>query len=290
MPDRPAAIFLASYSLTLVPLALAAAALAVSPGPLSLVVFAVVAGFTQNALGLLMHEGSHHFFHRNKATNDLLANVLVCHPIFNTVQGYRREHFAHHRHSGEDEDPAYDLYASYATRTDVMKGLAADLTGLTALRSFLQRYTGEVRGEPGETGWMGLALIEQAIVAGLLWWLTGSPFAYPFLWLLPLITIPIAINRIRTIVEHYPGFDPLPANRTTLVGIVEYFCIAPYGYSHHFEHHFAPTVPYYRLGWAHGYLKERGITLRPHEYAGEGYLRTFARMLREVGSRPRLAR
>jgi fatty acid desaturase len=24
-------------------------------------------------------------------------------------------------------------------------------------------------------------------------------------------------------------------------------------YSHHFEHHFAPNVPYYRLAWAHGY-------------------------------------
>lgn len=287
MPDQPVWRFLGRYFLTLVPLALAGWGVASSPRLLSGALFAVVAGFTQNALGLLMHEGSHHFFHRNRGLNDLLANVLVCYPIFNTVQGYRREHFDHHRHSGEEIDPAYALYANYATQADVVKALAADLIGLTAIRSFLRRYGGGVSRDSGESLRMVGATAQQVVVAGLLWWLFGSPLAYLWLWLLPLITIPIAINRMRTIVEHYPGFDPLPANRTTLVGMVEYFCIAPYGYSYHFEHHFAPNVPYYRLAWAHGYLKDRGIVLRSHEYAGDGYLRTFVRMMRDLGARPR---
>jgi len=72
-----------------------------------------------------------------------------------------------------------------------------------------------------------------------------------------------------------------------VVGLVEYVCVAPYGYSHHFEHHFAPNVPYYRLAWAHGYLKARGISLRSHEYNGAGYLPTFIRVMRELGARSR---
>ena len=290
-PDRPAAAFLSRYLLTLVPLTLAGGALAAWPRPVSFILCAVVAGFTQNALGVLMHEGSHHFFHRHRQRNDLLANVLVCLPIFNTVEGYRREHFEHHRHSGEPSDPYHDLYGQYRTKKDLIAGLVADLIGLTAIRSFLKRYAGHERPVDGGAWWtLPAILIEQAALGGLLWWLTGSPFAWLFLWILPLVTIPIAINRMRTVVEHSPGFDALPANRTTLVGLVEYFCIAPYGYSHHFEHHFAPNVPYYRLAWAHGYLKDRGITLRSHEVNGDGYLRTFGRVMSQLPVRSHLAR
>lgn len=286
MSNDPMARFLGRYILTLVPVAAAAGVLAWTPQLLTAVLFAVIAGFTQNALGLLMHEGSHHFFHGDKDMNDVLANLLVCYPIFNTMQSYRREHFEHHRHSGHERDPFYDLYANYPRRADVIKGLAADSIGLTAVKTFMKRHATNARREGREWISMAFLLTEQALIAGLLWWLTGSPLAYPLLWLLPLMTIPIAINRMRTIVEHYPGFEPLPANRTTVVSIVEYLCVAPYGYSHHFEHHFAPNVPYYRLAWAHGYLKDRGVTLRSCEYAEHGYLRTFARLMRELGARP----
>jgi fatty acid desaturase len=132
---------------------------------------------------------------------------------------------------------------------------------------------------------MFLALFgEQVLIAALLWRITGSPVAWVFLWVLPLMTIPFAVNRVRTIAEHYPGFEALPANRTTLVGIIEYCCIAPYGYSHHFEHHFAPNVPYYRLAWAHRYLKGRGVRLRSHEYNSAGYLGTFTRAMTDLGA------
>jgi fatty acid desaturase len=134
--DRPTAMFLSRYFLTLIPLMFAAGLLALWPHPVAFVLFAVVAGFTQNALGIPMHEGSHHFFHRNRKTNDLLANLLVCLPIFNTVQGYRDQHFEHHRHSGEEIDPYHDLYGQYATRADVMRRLIADVIGVTVSDRF----------------------------------------------------------------------------------------------------------------------------------------------------------
>jgi fatty acid desaturase len=289
--DRPTAMFLSRYCLTLIPLIFAGSLLAWWTRPVTLALFAIIAGFTQNALGILMHEGSHHFFHRNRKTNDLIANMLVCLPIFNTVQGYRDQHFEHHRHSGEEIDPYHDLYGRYATRPDVFRGLIADVIGMTAIRSFLRRYVAGARPTRDDPRWTVFALLgEQAVIAALLWRLTGSPLAWVFLWVLPLTTIPFAINRVRTIAEHYPGFEALPANRTTLVGIIEYCCIAPYGYSHHFEHHFAPNVPYYRLAWAHSYLKDRGIRLRSHEYNSAGYLQTFTRVMTELGAGSELFR
>jgi len=282
--DRPTAVFLSRYFLTLIPLMFVGVMLAWWTHTVALVLFAIIAGFTQNALGILMHEGSHHFFHRNRKTNDLLANVLVCLPILNTVQGYREQHFEHHRHSGEEIDPYHELYGQYATRPDVIKGLIADVFGVSAIRSFLRRYLGGAQSSKDLPRWMFFALLaEQAVIAALLWRLTGSPLAWVFLWVLPLMTIPFVINRVRTIAEHYPGFEALPANRTTLVGIIEYCCVAPYGYSHHFEHHFAPNVPYYRLGWAHSYLKDRGIQLRSHEYNTAGYFSTFTHVMTELG-------
>jgi fatty acid desaturase len=287
-PDRPTSVFLSRYVLTLVPLTIAGSVLALWPQPFAFVLFAVVAGFTQNALGILMHEGSHYFFHRNRKTNDIIANVLVCLPIFNTVQGYRSQHFEHHRHSGEEIDPYHELYGEYKASEDVIKALVADGLGITAIRSFLKRYTGGRRPAGDQARWSIFALLgEQAAIGALLWWLTGSPLAWLFLWVLPLMTIPFAINRMRTFVEHYPGFEALPANRTTLIGIIEYLCVAPYGYSHHFEHHFAPTVPYYRLAWAHTYLKNHGIELRSREYTSAGYFQTFWRMMKELSARAR---
>lgn len=283
--ERPTRIFVHRYLLTLSPLAAAAAALWLWPGVAAAVAFALVAGLTQNALGVLMHEGSHRFFHPDRRTNDLLADVFVCLPIFNTIHAYREEHFRHHRRSGEDDDPYHDLYGGYRRPHDMIKGLLQDLCGISAVRLFVRRYMTADPGRASNRRARALALVTaQSIIAVGLWQLTGSAYAWIVLWVLPLMTIPVAINRIRTFVEHYPGFEALPANRTTLTGVLEYLCVAPYGYSHHFEHHFAPTVPYYRLAWAHEFLKGRGVALRSHQYTSAGYVRTFRRMMRELAA------
>ena len=172
-PDRPTPVFLCRYVITLVPLTMAGSVLAWWPQPFEFVLFVVVAGFTQNALGILMHEGSHYFFHRNRKTNDILANVLVCLPIFNTVQSYRIQHFQHHRHSGEETDPYHELYGGYKASEDVIKGLVADVLGLTAIRSFLKRFTGGTPPASDQVSWFIFALLcEQAAIGALLWWLT----------------------------------------------------------------------------------------------------------------------
>ena len=286
---KPFRTFAVRYALTMLPLVVIATLAFISPSLWIFVAIAITAGFTQNGLVVLMHEGSHYFFHRNRKANDVITDFLVCLPVFNTVEGYRRPHFEHHRHSGEEVDPYYEIYADYDGPMDVVRGLICDITGISAVRLGLTRYLLEGRGKdpdnpPSRGPWYALPglLVMQSLIFLIMWQLTGSLVGYFFLWLLPLLTIPIAINRFRTIVEHYPGFMGIRPNRTTLTGLIDYLCVAPYGYGHHHEHHLMPILPYHCLGWAHGVLEREGVEFTENEINTYGYLHTFWRMMREM--------
>ena len=85
--------------------------------------------------------------------------------------------------------------------------------------------------------WAGLAL------AGI-WW------AYPLLWLVPLLTWMMVITRIRNIAEHAvvpDSNDPLRNTRTTEANLLERTFIAPYFVNYHLEHHLLFYVPCYNL-------------------------------------------
>ncbi|MFC1773790.1 fatty acid desaturase [Pseudomonadota bacterium] len=276
--------FIACYLGTLIPFLTMLAVSSSHPEIPAFLATAIVAGFTQNAMGILMHEGSHYFFHKSPIINDRIADIFVCLPIFNTVAGYRRLHSAHHQNSGTERDPSYDLYAKTASRTEILIGALKDVAGLTAISSFMTRYINKPGGttEPTESPWAFIKLITvQAGIAYGLFWSTGIPYAYLLLWILPLLTIPPLINRIRTIVEH-ASLTPESRmdNRTTLSGRLEQLFFAPYGYMHHFEHHLCPYIPFYQLSCFRNFLRDNtGINPDLHSTQG-GYLHTFFSILK----------
>ncbi len=279
LPQRHLRTFLTRYALSLVPLVLSAAIALRYPALWSYLLVAAVAGFTQNAFGILMHEGSHGFLHSSRAMNDRLSNWLVCYAIFNTVQGYRAPHLEHHRFCCDDRDPYFGLYGPYVKRTELLQGFLMDFVGVTAIRMFTRRYG---TGETNTTGiaWhsvAGLMVVHSVLcVAGFL--LTGYWWGYLLLWVIPLATLPIGINRFRTFVEHHAGANSPEANRSTIPNAIEYLAIAPYGYAHHFEHHLMPDIPYYHLGWAHQELRAEGVRFEADRLAAGGYVRTFWRL------------
>ena len=272
-------VFLQRYIITLCPLAVTAAGAVLVPGLVSLLLLAIVSGLTQNAFAILMHEGSHAFFHPRRTTNDLLANLLVCLPIFNTVEGYRAAHFEHHRLCCDEADPYYGLYGPYDSKRQVLSGFLMDLAGVTAVRTFLRRYAHSGRDHASGHAWYVLPgfVAVHGLIFLLFYGITGQWWAYPLLWVVPLMTIPIAINRIRTFVEHHPGPDGSEANRATIPSFAEYLAIAPYGYAFHFEHHLMPEIPYYQLSWAHSALRSEGVEFRS-EHLAIGYAKSFARL------------
>ena len=83
------------------------------------------------------------------------------------------------------------------------------------------------------------------------WW------AYPLLWLVPLLTWMMVITRIRNIAEHAvvpDSDDPLRNTRTTKASLIERVFIAPYFVNYHLEHHLLFYVPCYNLPKLHAIL------------------------------------
>ena len=279
-------MFLLHYAATMAPLIASVLLYALHPRLWTLLLAAVVAGFVANGLGVLMHEGSHYFFHPDKRTNDLLANVLVCLPIFNTVAGYRGPHLDHHRHSGTALDPYQQLYSGYRGGSDVALRLLGDLLLISSINRFVGRYLGRTDKTvaPLDLASLGGLVLVQGALFALYTVATGWYLSYVVLWLLPLMTIPQVVNRIRTLAEHAPGRARGGANRGTDPTWVEYVLVAPYGYAFHFEHHLTPSIPYYSLASAHRVLHRSGFRFGPEELTG-GYLRAFMRAVRSAGCR-----
>ena len=83
--------------------------------------------------------------------------------------------------------------------------------------------------------------------------LSGLWWAYPLLWLVPLLTWMMVISRIRNIAEHAvvpDGNDPLRNTRTTRPASERLF-VAPYYVNYHLEHHLLFYVPCYNLPRVH---------------------------------------
>ena len=87
--------------------------------------------------------------------------------------------------------------------------------------------------------------------------LAGVWWAYPLLWLLPLMTWMMVVTRVRNIAEHAvisDNLDPLRNTRTTLANRLERLFLAPYYVNYHLEHHLFFYVPAYNLPKIHAWL------------------------------------
>jgi hypothetical protein len=204
-PKRRLRMFMLHYGATIGPLVVSVLLCAAYPRVWTYILAGILAGFVANVLGLLMHEASQFFFHSDKRTNDLLANALVCLPIFNTVAGYRGPHLDHHRHAGTPLDLYERLYRGYRGGADVGIWLLGDLLLVSSIDRFVGRYLGRTdkTSAPLNVTTLGALVLVQGGLFGLYAVVTGWYWLYVVLWLLPLMTVPQVINRIRT----FPGGD-----------------------------------------------------------------------------------
>ena len=100
------------------------------------------------------------------------------------------------------------------------------------------------------------AVLFAGLAAAGVWW------AYPLLWLLPLLTWQMVITRIRNIAEHAvvpDSSDPLRNTRTTHANFLERLFIAPYYVNYHLEHHLLFYVPCYNLPRVHRILSRKPV-------------------------------
>jgi fatty acid desaturase len=184
---------------------------------------------------------------------------------------------------GIENDPDYELYGEYRTRKGVLWGFLGDLLGISAVLRFVRRYRTRYQVRQPWYSLFGLLAVQASIWA-VYYFVTGWVFGYVFLWLFPLMTIPIAIDRLRTMVEHLPPAGHSTVSRSTLCGLLEYCLIAPYGYSYHYEHHLLSSIPYYHLERAHRHLQEQGVVFTGNQVSPRGYVATFIRLMKQLGT------
>ena len=238
---------------------------AIFPNPVTWLLAVMLIGSRQLGLAILMHDGAHGCLSANSARNMALSQWLCAYPIFADTLAYRRYHLAHHAHTQQDEDPDLPLSAPFPiTRASYRRKFWRDLSGQTGYQQRKAQFLNAL----GDPSWpfvqrlchfrerLGAQLAANGVLfAGLA--LAGVWWAYPLLWLLPLLTWMMVITRIRNIAEHAvvpDSDDPLRNTRTTKAGFIERAFIAPYFVNYHLEHHLLMYVPCYNLPKVHAIL------------------------------------
>jgi fatty acid desaturase len=245
----------------------AMALVTVYPNPLTYIFAVMVIGSRQLGLLILMHDGAHRCFSRSESRNMALSQWLCAYPVFADTQAYRRYHLQHHARTQQDSDPDLVLSAPFPiTKASYRRKFLRDITGRTGI----EQRKAQLLNALGDPSWPLLQRVRhfrdelgrQLAVNALLWAglaLAGLWWAYPLLWLVPLLTWMMVITRIRNIAEHAvvpDSDDPLRNTRTTEASLLERMFIAPYFVNYHLEHHLLFYVPCYNLPKLHAILMQ----------------------------------
>ncbi len=272
--------------------ALAFAALARFPHPLTFIAVVIVLGGRQLALAILMHDAAHGSLFRTRWLNEAFADWVCAKPVWSDVARYRRHHLAHHAHTGTPLDPDRSLATPFpVTRASMARKLLRDALGVTGalrvvgllamdLEILAYTVTADVRRLPRRplrehlgAGARNLAgvVATNALLAGVLA-LTGHGWDY-VAWPVAYLTSFGVVLRIRSIAEHActeASEDPFRNTRTTIAGPIARLLVAPHRVGYHLEHHLLMTVPYFRLPALHRLLVARGAV--PEGAVAPGYL------------------
>src|ERR1043165_2401305 len=243
----------------------AIALVAFFPNPLTYIVAVVLIGSRQLGLAILMHDGAHGCLSRNATRNMALSQWLCAYPVFAETAAYRRYHLAHHARTQQEDDPDLILSAPFPiTKLSYRRKFWRDISGQTGY----QQRKAQLLNALGPSDWplskraahfweklgpqcVVNAVMFAALAAAGVWW------AYPLLWLVPLLTWQMVITRIRNIAEHAvvpDGDDPLRHTRTPKANVLERALVAPYFVNYHLEHHLLYYVPCYNLPKLHSLL------------------------------------
>jgi fatty acid desaturase len=235
------------------------------PNPLTYLIAVILIGSRQLGLAILMHDGAHGCFSRNETRNMALSQWFCAYPVFAETGAYRRYHLTHHARTQQEDDPDLVLSAPFPiTKASYRRKFWRDISGQTGY----EQRKAQILNALGDAAWpwqqrlrhfaekLGPQILANAILFAALA-LAGVWWAYPLLWLVPLLTWQMVITRIRNIAEHAvvpDGDDPLRNTRTTKTNWIERALIAPYFVNYHLEHHLLFYVPCYNLPKLHAIL------------------------------------
>jgi fatty acid desaturase len=212
-------------------------------------------GFWFASIVLFMHEAAHFQLHRDKSTNDRLANLAVCWMTGDEIRAYRALHWQHHLHLGD----VHDTEVSYHHAPTLRYALET-LVGIHAWRVFRNhRSVRSDAGTPARGHWApGVALgrgmlVHGAILAGPVWaglwpavlaWVLGVAVVFPY------------FSALRNQLEHrseraspevdYSRVAHGTVNRMFRSTVLS-SAFGSVGFDRHLLHHWEPSVSYTRF-------------------------------------------
>jgi fatty acid desaturase len=164
---------------------------------------------------------------------------------------------ANRAYTQQADDPDLVLSAPFPiTRASYRRKFWRDIIGRTGY----QQRKAQIFNTLGDPSWpvarrlrrlwekLGPQLVANGVLLAV-FALAGVWWAYPLLWLVPLLTWFMVITRIRNIAEHAvvpDSNDPFRNTRTTEVSLLERAFVAPYWVNYHLEHHLLFWLPCYR--------------------------------------------
>ncbi|NUN16582.1 MAG: fatty acid desaturase family protein [Myxococcales bacterium] len=227
-------------------------------------------GSRQHALLVIAHDAAHFRLLPNRTWNDWVGNVLLAWPMFISVQGFRHFHGAHHKYLAAEGDGNRELWGTHDKTGNVTKEWLYPKSTGALVGKILWRaagFTGLFWMLRGIVGGFQFGMSPAAKAARLVWlgiavWLftiTETWLGFVVYWAIPYCTWHIAVQYIRLICEHsnVPGRNEYSLTRTTQTTWFERLFFLPHHVGLHLEHHWYPSVPYYRLPQLHRHLMQR---------------------------------
>ena len=192
-------------------------------GALGVLAAFLLAIAVQTRMAVLMHEGAHGLVARDRARNDAVTDWLAAWPIGMSVERYRRNHLPHHTALGTPEDPDFVALCLPPIEHGLGWSVRGCLLGMRHVELLLKYVRGDRGGEADAAGPGTSARSTLTSVAGRALWQgalfglclsSGQAWIYFAVWLLPLLTVAVLINELRSIVEHTPLVPPLAAGES----------------------------------------------------------------------------
>jgi fatty acid desaturase len=239
--------------------------------PVLYLIAIVFIGARQHALLIIGHDASHYRYLPKRWQNELFANLFLMWPTFASVEGFRKFHGPHHQYTNLPDDGNRHIWQTH----DAAGELAPDWqfpktrTGLALVllrrALFLTGMVWIVRGLVGSflipsPHWMVAARIPfyGSIAAALT--VFDAWYAFLLYWIVPYCTWHIAAQYTRLICEHSAvesDEEEYAITRSTVPTRLESIFILPRNVGYHLEHHWYPSVPWYRLPELHQALMAR---------------------------------
>jgi len=239
--------------------------------PVLYVLAVMFIGARQHALIIMGHDASHYRYLPKRWQNELFSNLFLMWPVFASVEGFRKFHSTHHqytnlpndgnRHIWYTHDAAGELEADWVfpkTRAGLALMLLRRVAFLTGLFWIVRGLVGSslIPSPP----WMVAARIAFYACAAVALTVFGAWYAILLYWIVPYCTWHIAIQYARIICEHSAvesDEEEYAITRTTIPTLIEWIFILPCNVGYHLEHHWYPSVPFYRLPDLHRELMKR---------------------------------